>query len=101
MALVLFGIGLTGLGPHAVMYTKQLSRLESRFSSQTTYFLVPSLDRSAHKLGAAASVTTLDPGTLTPAPDSSPVNEVLITSLDKSLTGEEVTAHVTVQAASP
>ena len=101
MALVLFGVALSGLAPHAVMYTKQLRRLESRFSPETTHYLVPSLDRWARKLGAAASVTTVDPGPLSPAPDSTPTNDVRLTSLEKSLTGEEVTAHVTVQASSP
>jgi prepilin-type N-terminal cleavage/methylation domain-containing protein len=101
VALILFGIALSGIGPHAVMYTKHLSRLEARFSPQATHFLIPSYDRWARKLGAAASITTVDPGSVTPAPDHSPMNDVQLTSLEKTLTGEEVTAHVTVQAASP
>jgi prepilin-type N-terminal cleavage/methylation domain-containing protein len=101
VALVLFGIALSGFGPHAVMYTKHLNRLETRFSPQATHFLIPSYDRWARKLGAAASITTVDPGSVTPAPDDSPMNDVQLTSLEKTLTGEEVTAHVIVQAASP
>jgi hypothetical protein len=99
VALVVFGIALAGLAPHAVMHIKHLRRLESRFSPETQYFLVPSLDRWARKLGAAASLTTIDPGTVTPAPEGIAVNEVLVTSIEKSITDQQVTAHVTVQAA--
>ncbi len=99
MALVIFGIALTGLVPHAVMYTKHLKRLEDRFEPGVTYYLVPSTDLWARKLGAKATITTIDPGAL-PPPASDPVNnDVAITSVERTLTGEDVTVHVTVQAA--
>ncbi len=99
VALIVFGIALAGLGPHLVMTTKQLKRLESRFGPQTTYYLVPSVDTWSRKLGAAASLTTLDPGPLSAGEGATPTNQVQIVSVDRSLGTEDVTAHVTVQAA--
>ncbi|MHC4179932.1 MAG: golvesin C-terminal-like domain-containing protein [Planctomycetota bacterium] len=62
VAFVIFGIALAGLGPLVVMQSRQLQELESRFDDQTTYYLVPSTDAWARKLGAAASIATEDPG---------------------------------------
>jgi type II secretory pathway pseudopilin PulG len=66
VAFVLLGIALAGLGPLVVMQSKQLRMLESRFDHQTAYYLVPSTDSWARKLGAAASIATEDPGTPSP-----------------------------------
>ena len=66
VALVLFGVALAGLGPLVVMQSRQLQRLEARFDDQTTYYLVPSTDAWARKLGAAASIGTEDPGSCPP-----------------------------------
>ena len=62
VAFVLFGIALAGLCPLVVMQSKQLRQLENRLDDQTTYYLVPSTDAWAGKLGAAASIATEDPG---------------------------------------
>jgi hypothetical protein len=66
VAFVLLAIALAGLGPLVVMQSRQLRRLESRFNDQTTYYLVPSTQAWAAKLGAPASIDTEDPGP--PAP---------------------------------
>lgn len=67
VAFVLFGIALAGLGPLVVMQLRQVRTLESRFSDQTTYYLVPSTNAWARKLGAAATIQTEDPGPLAAA----------------------------------
>jgi prepilin-type N-terminal cleavage/methylation domain-containing protein len=97
VAMVVFGIALMGICPLVVMYSKQLRKLEMRFNPQTIYYLVPSADVWARKLGAAASVATQD---FTPTPPAQPatVNDVQIQSLEKSIGSEIVTAHVSVQA---
>jgi prepilin-type N-terminal cleavage/methylation domain-containing protein len=100
-AMVVFGIVLAGLCPHAVMHIKHLRRLESRFSSDTTYYLAPSMDRWVRKLGAAATLYSSDPGTMTPTADPPPTNNVAITSVEKSMTSEEVTVRVTVETIAP
>ncbi len=96
VALVLFGIALAGVGPLVVMQLKQLEKIESRFSDRTTYYLVPTTDQWARKLGAAASIKKFNPGTPPPANQTPPANEVSVVSIAKSLTSEEVTAHVSV-----
>lgn len=63
VAFLLLGIALAGLGPLVVMQSKQLRALEERFNDQDTYYLVPSPDAWARKLGAAATIQTEDPGT--------------------------------------
>jgi hypothetical protein len=67
VAFVLLGIALAGLTPLVVMQSRQLRMLEARFDPQTTYYLVPSTDAWAGKLGAPATIETADPGTA-PAP---------------------------------
>ncbi len=66
VAFVVFGIALAGLGPLVVMQSRQVRELESRFDAQTTYYLVPSTDAWARKLGAPASIRTEDPGAAVP-----------------------------------
>lgn len=66
VAFVLLAIALAGLGPLVVMQSRQLKTLESRFSDQTTHYLVPPEDAWAAKLGAPAAVETEDPGSATP-----------------------------------
>jgi hypothetical protein len=100
VAMVVFGVALTGFCPLIVMYSKQLRSLESRFNPRSTYYLVPSADAWARKLGAAATIATQAPTPSTPG-SSQPVNDVQIQSLDKSLTSDVVTVHVSVQAISP
>jgi type II secretory pathway pseudopilin PulG len=62
VAFVLLGIGLTGLGPLVVMHLRQAHKLEEAFNDRTTYYLAPSSDEWARKLGAAASLRNQDPG---------------------------------------
>ena len=100
VALVLFGVALAGFGPFTVMYTKQLRTLQQRFSPQSTYYLVPATDHWTRKLGAAARLSDQDPGALPPPGAQTPTpNAVLVNSLQRSLTNEEVTAFITVQLA--
>jgi type II secretory pathway pseudopilin PulG len=102
VALVLFGIALAGLGPYMVMYTKQLRKLQQRFSPQSIYYLVPTADIWTRKLGAAAAIANQDPGTILPA-DSQTLtqNTVQIQSLERSLTNETISVVITVQLTQP
>jgi len=68
VAFVLFGIALAGLGPLVVIQSKQLQQLENRLDDETTYYLVPSTDAWAGKLGAAASLDEEEPGPPAPPP---------------------------------
>src|SRR5438876_6947711 len=68
VAFVIFGIALAGLYPLVVMQSRHLKALDARFSPQTPYYLIPSTDEWARKLGAAASVKTQDPGPPPPPP---------------------------------
>jgi len=68
VALILFGIAFAGLIPLVVMQSKQLKKIEGRFHHQTTYYLVPTANPWAGKLGAAASVTTEAPASGAPPP---------------------------------
>ena len=98
VAFVVLGVALSGLCPLVVMQTRHVKDLEARLSPQTVYYLVPSSNSWAQKIGAAAMVTAqaATAGSSPSAP--SPVNQVQILSLDKTLTGKTVTAHVSVQA---
>ena len=98
VAFVVFGVALSGLCPLVVMQTRHVKDLEARLSPQTVYYLVPSSNTWAQKIGAAATVMTQVPLPVSPPSAPSPVNQVQILSLDKTLTGQTVTAHVLVQA---
>jgi hypothetical protein len=96
VALVVFGIALTGLCPLVVMQTRHVKNLQAMLNPQTVYYLVPSSDLWTGKLGAAATVTSQYVAPTPPGTPPTQVNQVQILSLDKSLTGEIVTAHVSV-----
>jgi type II secretory pathway pseudopilin PulG len=96
VAFVVFGIALTGLCPLVVMQTRHVKNLEARLNPQTVYYFVPSSDLWTAKLGAAATVTSQYVTPTPPPTPPTPVNQVQILSLDKSLTSEIVTAHVSV-----
>jgi hypothetical protein len=96
VAFVVFGIALTGLCPLVVMQTRHVKNLEARLNPQTVYYLVPSSDLWTAKLGAAATATSQFVAPTPPPTPPAPVNQVQILSLDKSLTSEIVTAHVSV-----
>jgi hypothetical protein len=68
VALVVFGIGLSGLYPLMVIQSRQLAKLESRFSATATYYVIPSPDAWSRKLGAAAQLLIQDPGPPAPPP---------------------------------
>jgi len=68
VAFVVFGIALAGLCPLVMMQSKQLAKIDGWLSPQTTYYLVPSSDAWARKLGAVAMIQTLDPGPAPPPP---------------------------------
>ena len=95
VAFVVFGIALSGLAPLVVMHLRQVEKLEKRLNDATTYYLTPSSDPWARKLGAAATMSSTAP-TVTEVGPTIPVNAVQILSLDKSFAGEEVTANVSM-----
>lgn len=95
VAVLVFGIALIGVFPLSVMYSRQLKRFETRFDSDTTYYLIPRSDRWAQKLGAAATLATDDAGAGSGG-ISIPAYEVQILSIDKSLTGETITVTASV-----
>ena len=100
VALVVFGIGLGGLCPLVVMQSRQFKNYQSRLDPRTAYYLVPSADIWARKLGASASLLTQVPaGQLAASPP--PANDVIVQSVQKSLVSETVTVAVSVQAVTP
>ncbi len=68
VAFIVFAISMAGLCPLVVMQSKHLKRIEGRFSHGNTYFLKPSNDAWARKLGSSASLLTSDPGGSVAAP---------------------------------
>ncbi len=62
ISFLVFAIGVAGLGPLVVMQSRHLTKIESRFNANNTYYLSPSNDDWARKLGAGASITPFDPG---------------------------------------
>ena len=68
VALIVFGFALAGLYPLAIMQSKQMTKIESRFNPATTYYLTPSSDEWVCKLGAAAVIRSQDPGPKQPPP---------------------------------
>lgn len=76
VAFALFALTLSGIGPLVVMQSRQLQALENRFDSDLTYYLTPSENEWARKLGAGAAISTTAPG---PTPSS---NVTLIDNTD-------------------
>jgi len=68
ISFLVFAIGVAGLGPLVVMQSRHLSKIESRFNSNNVYYLTPSNDEWARKLGAGASMSTVNPGDRPAAP---------------------------------
>jgi hypothetical protein len=97
VGLVALGILLSGLGPISALYIRQLKEAQTRFDPQTVYYLVPSSNLWVRKLGVAASVTTQDPGTTSLSDPLPTTNTVLLESLQKSISSEDVTVQVDVQ----
>jgi prepilin-type N-terminal cleavage/methylation domain-containing protein len=62
VALTLFGIALTGVFPLVVMQSRAMASLERRGPVVGRWYLAPSVDPWARKLGAGASLTNQDPG---------------------------------------
>ncbi len=119
VAFIVFGIALTGLFPLVATYSKGIQSLERRVIPRSPCYLVPSTSPWARKLGASACLTTQAPGPRT-SPPTLPVddgdagsaaadgvrlvplqNEVRVVSLDRSLTSEEMTVRVEVNAEVP
>src|SRR4051794_10306475 len=69
VAFVVFAIGVAGVCSLVVMESKDLKKNEGGFSHETTYYLKPSSDSWARKLGASATLLLDDPG----SPSSGPV----------------------------
>lgn len=95
-AFLVLGIALTGLAPLVVMHQRQVEKLEKRLNDSTTYYLTPSSDLWARKLGAAATITSTAPDATAETTPTSPVNAVQVLSLEKSFAGEEVTVTVSL-----
>jgi prepilin-type N-terminal cleavage/methylation domain-containing protein len=68
VAMALFGIAMMGLLPVVVMYTRGVTALERRSPIEGQWYLAPSADTWARKLGASASLTAVDPGPKPPPP---------------------------------
>ena len=96
--MVTLGILLCGIGPVSALYIRQLGQAQKRFDPQTVYYLVPPSDFWVRKLGVAASLTTQDPGTTSLSDPLPTTNTVLLESLQKSVSSEDVTVQVDVRA---
>ena len=83
VAFALFALALSGLGPLTVMHSKQVAELERRFEAGTTYYLTPSSQRWARKLGASAAITS------SPPPPPSPASTTLIDNADFGYSEED------------
>ncbi len=94
VSFVLFGIALAGLAPLSMMHLKQLRKIEDRLSEKNIYYLSPSSDPWARKLGAAAQITTV--AGFASGASTSGVNTVEVLALEKSFSGQDMTAHVSV-----
>lgn len=68
VAFVVLGIAVSGLCPLVVMQSRQLKRIESRLNPANTYYVTPSTNSWARKLGAGASVSTVAPGAAAATP---------------------------------
>jgi hypothetical protein len=98
IALVIFGVALSGLAPYMVMYTKQLRKVQQRYNPDSTYYLQASPDMWSRKLGIGATTTDVEPPFLGGSLPATPtVNEVQILTLDKSMANQTIGAQVTVQ----
>jgi prepilin-type N-terminal cleavage/methylation domain-containing protein len=97
VALVVFGIALAGLFPLVVMHSRGLESLEKKSAAAGQWYLAPSPDAWARKLGAAAALVREDPGPLPAAPGPAE-NEVQILSFERSLAGDEATVHTSVNS---
>ena len=97
VALVTLGILLSGLGPISALYIRQLREAQHRFDPASVYYLVPPTDFWSRKLGVAASLSTQDPGTPSLSDPLPSLNTVLLESLQKTVSTQEVTAGVDVQ----
>jgi len=97
VAMVTLGILLCGIGPISALYIRQLRQAEQRLDPQTVYYLVPPSDFWSRKLGVAASMATTDPGTSSLSDPLPTTNTVLLESLQKSASTEEVTVQVDVR----
>ncbi|HEX3870279.1 MAG TPA: type II secretion system protein [Pirellulales bacterium] len=98
VGLVIFGLMLSGLVPYMVMYTKQLRKIQQRYSPQTVYYLAPADDLWSRKLNIAATVTTVDPGSSEIGVPAPMPNEVQILSLTKGIANQQITAQVSIEA---
>lgn len=98
IALVTLGILLSGLGPISALYIRQLREAQHRFEPQSVYYLVPPSDFWSRKLGVPASLSTQDPGTSSLPNPLPSLNTVLLESLQKTVSTQDVTAGVDVQA---
>jgi len=68
VALLVLGFAFAGLFPLAVMHSRGLRSLEQRYAITGEWYVAPSRDEWARKLGAAASLTQEDPGPLPTPP---------------------------------
>ena len=97
VAMVTLGILLCGIGPISAVYIRQLGQAQKRFDPETNYYLVPSSEFWVRKLGVAASLTTQDPGSVSLSDPLPTPNTVLLESLQKTISSEDVTVQVDVQ----
>ncbi len=65
---MVLAIALSGLVPLLVMQSRQQKRLEGRLGPARTYYLAPSPDPWARKLGAGAALALTPPAPLPPPP---------------------------------
>jgi hypothetical protein len=101
VAFVVFGIALSGVAPLVIMHLRQLRTLENRMKTDTTYFLAPSSDPWSRKLGAAATISSVEPAPAEEISPDTPALALQILSVDQSPTGEDVTVRVQTTSTPP
>ena len=93
--MVILGIALSGLFPLAAMHSRAMQALEQRNALSGQWYLAPSTEPWARKLGAPARLLPNDPGPLAPAIGET-TNAVQVLSFERSFLTEEITVRVSV-----
>lgn len=100
VAFAVLGVALAGLAPILVAQLRLIDRIEARLEPDKDHYLVPATNPWMRKLGAAATITTSDPGDL---PDPTPTagearNVVAIEAIPAAGPGDTMAVTVLVTA---
>jgi len=101
VAFVVFSLAVAGFGPTVVSHLRQVREIEKRFDPDNAWYLTPSADPWARKLGASAIVQTEDQQPIAPADLTPQVNDVTVLSVVRSPDSDEATVTVRLEVIEP